>query len=93
MPLWLAAALLLLSLLGIVLSRRYLRKPVQSVCVVLCVLLAVACAAYIGLTLLFVDAVQNQPPVSQKEIPAHSGRKEDICSISQRALAFSSRPC
>ena len=63
MPLWLAAALLLLSP-GIVLSRRYLRKPVQSVCVVLCVLLAVACAAYIGLTLLFVDAVQNQPPVS-----------------------------
>ena len=64
MPLWLAAALLLLSLLGIVLSRRYLRKPLQSVCVILCVLLAVACAAYIGLTLLFVDAVQNQPPVS-----------------------------
>lgn len=64
MPLWLAAALLLLSLLGIVLSRRYLRKPMQIVCVILCVLLAVACAAYIGLTILFVDAVQNQPPVS-----------------------------
>ena len=57
MPLWLAAALLFLS-------RRYLRKPLQSVCVILCVLLAAACAAYIGLTLLFVDAVQNQPPVS-----------------------------
>lgn len=42
MPLWLAVVLLLLSLLGIALSRRYLRKPVQSVCVVLCVLLAVA---------------------------------------------------
>ena len=54
----------MLSLLGIFLSRRYLRKPVQSVCVILCVLLAAACAAYIGLTLLFVDAVQNQPPVS-----------------------------
>ena len=64
MPLWLAAALLLLSLLGIVLSRRYLRKPMQIVCVILCVLLAVACAAYIGLTILFVDAVQHQPPVS-----------------------------
>ena len=64
MPLWLAAALLLLSLLGIVLSRRYLRKPVQSACVILCVLLALASAAYIGLTILFVDAVQNQPPVS-----------------------------
>ena len=60
MPLWLAVVLLLLSLLGIA----YLRKPVQSVCVVLCVLLAVACAAYIGLTILFVDAVKNQPPVS-----------------------------
>lgn len=64
MPLWLAVVLLLLSLLWIVLSRRYLRKPVQIVCVILCVLLAAACAAYIGLTLLFVDAVQNQPPVS-----------------------------
>ena len=64
MPFWLAVMLLLLSMLGSVLSHRYLRKPVQSVCVVLCVLLAVACAAYIGLTLLFVDAVQNQPPAS-----------------------------
>ena len=53
MPLWLAAALLLLSLLGIVLSRRYLRKPVQSVCVVLCVLLAAACAAYSGFLFFF----------------------------------------
>lgn len=26
------------------------------------VLLALACILYIGLTLLFVDAVQNQPP-------------------------------
>ena len=64
MPLWLAVVLLLLWLLWIVLSRRYLRKPVQIVCVILCVLLAAACAAYIGLTLLFVDAVQNQPPAS-----------------------------
>ena len=57
MPLWLAAALLVLSLSGIFLSRRYLRKPMQTICVILC-------AAYIGLTLLFVDAVQNQPPAS-----------------------------
>lgn len=64
MTLWHAVLLLALSLLGIVLSYRYLRKPVQSVCVVLCVLLALASAAYIGLTILFVDAVQNQPPVS-----------------------------
>ena len=60
MTLWHAVLLLALSLLGIVLSHRYLRKPVQSVCV----LLALASAAYIGLTILFVDAVQNQPPVS-----------------------------
>ena len=62
MPLWLAVVLLLLSLLGVVLSRGYLRKPMQTICVILCVLLAVACAAYVGLTILFVDAVQNQPP-------------------------------
>lgn len=61
MPLWFAVVLLLLSLLGVVLSRRYLRKPMQTICVILCVLLAVACAAYVGLTILFVDAVQNQP--------------------------------
>ena len=64
MPLWLTVVLLALSLAGIVLSRRYLHKPMQIVCVILCVLLALACAAYIGLTLLFVDAVRNQPPVS-----------------------------
>ena len=64
MPFWLAVMLLLLSMLGRVLSHRYLRKPVQIVCVMLCVLLAVVCAAYIGLTILFVDAVRNQPPVS-----------------------------
>ena len=64
MPFWLAVMLLLLSMLGSVLAHRYLRKPVQIVCVMLCVLLAVVCAAYIGLTILFVDAVRNQPPVS-----------------------------
>ncbi len=64
MPLWFAVVLLVLSLLGIVFSRRCLRKPVQIVCVILCILLAVASAVYIGLTILFVYAVQNQPPVS-----------------------------
>ena len=64
MPLWLAVVLLSLSLPGIVFSRRYLNKPMQIVCVILCVLLALASAAYIGLTILFVDAVQNRPPVS-----------------------------
>mgnify|MGYP004629704401 FL=1 len=35
---------------------------------ILCVLLAVACAAYIGLTILFVDAVQNRPPILCKMV-------------------------
>ena len=48
MPLWLAVVLLALSLLGVVLSRRYLRKPMQTICVMLCVLLAVACALMSG---------------------------------------------
>ena len=63
MPLWWAVILLLLSLLGIFLSCRYFHKPVKIACVIICVLLALACAVYIGLTILFVDAVQNQPPV------------------------------
>ena len=63
MPLWLAAVLLLLALLGILLSRR-LGRPARTVCTVVCVLLALACAVYIGLTLLFVDAIQHQPPTA-----------------------------
>ena len=62
MPLWAAVILLPLSLLGIFLSRRFLSKPARMICIILCVLLALACAAYIGLTVLFVGAVQNQPP-------------------------------
>ena len=64
MPLWLAAALLVPAVIGIVLCRKYLRrnKTVRILGIVLCVLLALACILYIGLTLLFVDAVQNQPP-------------------------------
>ena len=66
MPLWLAVALLVLAAAGTVLSRRYLRrnKTARMLCTLCCGLLALACAVYIGLTLLFVDAVQNQPPVS-----------------------------
>ena len=43
---------------------RELSAPRRVLRTVLCVLLAVACAAYIGLTILFVDAVQAQLPVS-----------------------------
>lgn len=63
MPLWLAAVLLLLALLGILLSRR-LGRPARTVCTVVCALLALACVVYIGLTLLFVDAIQHQSPTA-----------------------------
>ncbi len=64
MPLWLAAVLLALAASGIVLCRKYLRrnKTVRILCILLCSLLALACIVYIGLTLLFVGAVQSQPP-------------------------------
>lgn len=65
MPLWLAAVLLALAVIGIVLCRKYLRrsKTVRILAIFICALLALVCILYIGLTLLFVDAVQNQPPV------------------------------
>ena len=51
MPLWLAVVLLLLALGGIALSRRYLRhdRSAQALCIVVCALVALACAVYIGL--------------------------------------------
>lgn len=66
MPLWLAVVLLLFAAFGIVLCRKYLRrnKTVRVLCILFCALLALACIVYIGLTILFVDALQNQPPVS-----------------------------
>lgn len=64
MPFWLAAVLLLFAVFGIVLCCKYLRrnKAVRVICIIFCALSALACAVYIGLTLLFVDAVQSQPP-------------------------------
>ena len=64
MPLWLAVVLLLLALGGIVLCRRYLRhdRSAQVLCLVVCALVVLACAVYIGLTVLLVAAVQNRPP-------------------------------
>ena len=66
MPLWLAVVLLLFATFGIVLCRKYLRrnKTVRVLCILFCALLALTCIVYIGLTILFVDAIQNQPPVS-----------------------------
>ena len=59
-----AVILFILAAAGIVLSCKLIPKSSKAriPCVVICALLALACAAYIGLTLLFVDAVSNQPP-------------------------------
>ena len=59
-----AALLLLLSAVGIAASRICLRQKsaLGTVCLVVCALAALAAAAYIGLTLFFVDAAANQPP-------------------------------
>ena len=64
MPLLMANVLLVLAVTGIVLSCRLIPRSskARTPCVLICVLLALVCAAYIGLTLLFVDAVSNQPP-------------------------------
>ena len=64
MPLWLAVVLLTSAVIGIVLCRKYLRrsKTVRILGIIICALLALDCILYIGLTLLFVDAVQNRPP-------------------------------
>ena len=64
MPLWLAVVLLVLAAAGIVLCRKYLHgaKTAYILCFLFCALLALACIVYIGLTLLFVDAVRHQPP-------------------------------
>ena len=59
-----AVVLLLLELGGIALRRRYLRldRSAQALCIVVCALAALACAVYIGLTVLLVAAVQDRPP-------------------------------
>ena len=66
MELWLAALLFMAALAGLIASIRGLRqrKALRIICIALCALLALVLAAYIGLTLLFVDAVQHQPPAS-----------------------------
>ena len=67
MTLGTSGLLLLLAGAGIWLSARYLRaKPtLRIVCITVLSLFALLCIAYIGLTLLFVDAVQNQPPAAE----------------------------
>ena len=64
MPLWLAVMVLLLAIAGIVPACKCLRekRTLRIVCVVICALIALACAGYIGLTAVFLDAARNQPP-------------------------------
>lgn len=92
MPLWLAVLMLLLALGGIALSRRYLRhdRSAQALCIVVCALVALACAVYIGLTVLLVAAVQDRRPRSEGGIrhkrTRHSRRKSRPVRLSNRRL-------
>lgn len=59
----LAAVLLVLSVVALVMCCKLVRKnAVRVVLIVLLSVVVLALAAYMGLTLIFVDAVQNQPP-------------------------------
>ena len=64
MTLGTAVFLLALAVAGIVLAFRYLRKmpKLRIICLVLLSLTVLVLAGYIGLTLILVDAVRNQPP-------------------------------
>lgn len=60
-----AAVLLILIIAGIILVARGLQQR-KILCIIIIVLLSVfglALAVYMGLTMLFVDAVRSQPPV------------------------------
>ena len=63
MTLGLAVVLLLAAVAGIVLACKLLRKnrAARILCIIGCALIALACAVYIGLTLIFLDAAMNQP--------------------------------
>ncbi|MDY4115518.1 MAG: hypothetical protein SOY35_06415 [Blautia sp.] len=59
-----AVLLLVVAAAGIVLVFRYLReKPkLRIICLVLLSLIVLVLVGYIGLTLIFVDAISHQPP-------------------------------
>lgn len=60
-----AAVLLIVVIAGIILAVRGLQKR-KILCIIIIALLSVfglALAVYMGLTMLFVDAVRSQPPV------------------------------
>lgn len=62
MTLMTAAVLLVLALAGLFAAPRLLRekKGLRIACTVLCALLVLACALYITLTLLFLDAARHK---------------------------------
>ena len=64
MTLGTSALLLAVAIIGIVLTSKYLRerRALRIACIVLLSLITLVLACYIGLTLIFIDAVQNQPP-------------------------------
>ena len=64
MTLGTAVLLLALAVAGIVLTSKYLRerRALRIACIVLLSLIVLVLAGYIGLTLIFVNAVRNQPP-------------------------------
>ena len=64
MTLEMAVLLLVVAAAGIVLVYRYLReKPkLRIICLVLLSLIVLVLVGYIGLTLIFVDAISHQPP-------------------------------
>ena len=64
MTLGTAVLLLALAVAGIVLAFWYLRKKpkLRIICLVLLSLIVLVLVGYIALTLIFVDAVRNQPP-------------------------------
>lgn len=65
MTLGTAVLLLAVTVAGFILNWKYLRKK-RILCIVCTVFLALAALAligYIGLTMVFVDAVQNRPPI------------------------------
>lgn len=58
----LSAVLLVLSVAALVLCCKLIKKALRIVLIVILSAVVLALAAYMGLTLIFVDAVQNQPP-------------------------------
>ena len=64
MTLGTAILLLAVAIIGIVLTCKCRRnkRALRIICIVLLSLIVLALAGYVGLTLILVDAVRNQPP-------------------------------